>query len=469
MPAPHPSTASTLQSRDLAVVWHPCGQQRDYRDSPPLEVVGAQGSYLELADGTRLLDGISSWWCKALGHGHPRLRAALIAQAGRFEHVILANTTNDGVVRLSERLCALCSDSLTAAGAAAAYRHVFYAGDGSSGVEVALKMALQAQHQRGRTRRTRFAALANGYHGESMGALSVSDCGIYSAPFAPLRFPCTMLGPIPYRSGQDDPRWHDASAEWQAMLPTLDALQDELAAIICEPVLQAAGGMRLYSPDLLVHLRAWATAHDVLLIADEIASGMGRLGRMLACELAPVAPDLIVLSKGLTGGFLPLSAVVTTEDVYRQFDGEWHERRGFLHSNTYCGNALAVAVADAVLDVFAEERVLDQVRDQGAWLRRQLCLPRHRRPVLRNLRSLGMMAAFDLTRPEGSACAPLARTGYQVAQAAVRRGALLRPLGDTVYLLPPLNASLQECGRLLEILCASVDEVLGVQTAGDGG
>jgi len=470
MPAPPPRTASTLQSRDLAVVWHPCGQQRDYRDSPALEVVGAQGSYLELADGTRLLDGISSWWCKALGHGHPRLRAALIAQAGRFEHVILANTTNEGVVRLSERLGALCTEHLAAGGAAAApYRHVFYAGDGSSGVEVALKMALQAQSQRGRARRTRFAALANGYHGESTGALSVSDCGIYSAPFAPLRFPCTMLGPIPYRSGPDDPRWHDAAAEWQAMAPTLEALQDELAAIILEPVLQAAGGMRLYSPDLLVRLRVWATAHDVLLIADEIASGMGRLGRMLACELAPVAPDLIVLSKGLTGGFLPLSAVVTTEDVYRQFDGAWHDGRAFLHSNTYCGNALAVAVANAVLDVFAEERVLDQVHNQGARLRQQLSLPRHRRAVLRNLRSLGMMAALDLTQGDGSPCATLARTGYQVAQAAVRRGALLRPLGDTLYLFPPLNASQQECDRLVEILCASVDEVLGVQAARDGG
>jgi len=330
-------------------------------------------------------------------------------------------------------------------------------------------MALQAQTQRGRSRRTRFAALHNGYHGESVGALSVSDCGIYSAPFAPLRFPCTMLGPIPYRSGEDDPRWHDASAEWRELLPTLEAMRDELAAIIYEPVLQAAGGMRLYSPELLVRLRAWATAHDVLLIADEIASGMGRLGRMLACEHAPVAPDLIVLSKGLTGGFLPLSAVITTEDVYRQFDGEWHERRGFLHSNTYSGNALGVAVANAVLDVFAEERILDQVRDQGGWLRQQLSLPRARRSTLRNLRSLGMMAAIDLTQPDGSPCAVQARTGYQVFKAALRHGALLRPLGDTLYLFPPLTATAQECSRLVEILLMSVDEVLGSKPLGTGG
>ncbi len=460
---------SELVARDLDVLWHPCGQQRDYRDFPPLEVVSAQGSWLMLADGRRVLDAISSWWCKSLGHGHPRLRAALVEQAQRFEHVILANTTNEPVVRLCERLLALANGhALHAWGPRAPagrrpghFARVFFADNGSTGVEVALKLALQAQTQLGNRERTRFAALTNGYHGETVGALSVGDCGLYKDAFSPLLFPCTMLAGLPYRSGPEDPCWADAGAEWPNIERQLAPLADELAAIVYEPVLQGAGGMRVYSPDLLRRLRAWADAHGVLLIADEIAAGMGRCGMMLASHLAGGAlPDIAVLSKGLTGGFLPLAAVLTTQRLYDAFDAEWSEGKAFLHSNTYAGNALAVAVANAALDVYADEDVLDQVARRGPALRRGLAGLAAMRPHLRDVRGVGMMAAVDLRDRNGMPLPRAQRTGWRVYREAVARGALLRPLGDTMYLFPPLNVSDDDIEHMLGVLADSVDAVM---------
>jgi adenosylmethionine-8-amino-7-oxononanoate aminotransferase len=235
-----------------------------------------------------------------------------------------------------------------------------------------------------------------------------------------------------------------------------------LAAIIYEPVLQAAGGMRLYSPALLSHLRSWATAHGVYLIADEIAAGMGRLGAMLASHLAAEAlPDIAVLSKGLTGGFLPLSAVLTTDTVYDLFDADYHEGKAFLHSNTYTGNALGVAVALAALDVYATEGVLDLVAARGDQLRRSMAVVVARCPHLRRLRSAGLMAAVDLTTASGEPIDPNQRTGTRIAREAIRRGVLLRPLGDTLYIFPPLITPAADLQTMVRTLAASVEAVLG--------
>jgi adenosylmethionine-8-amino-7-oxononanoate aminotransferase len=457
-----PDGRSELVRRDDAVLWHPCTQMRDHEVFPPLEIVAASGGWLTLADGRRIFDAISSWWCKSLGHGHPRLSAALVAQAARFEHVILANTTNEPVVTFCERLLSAANglpprfwgDGAPRGRQPGHFGKVFFADNGSTAVEVALKLALQAQAQRGHAKRTRFAALQNGYHGETVGALSVGDCGLYKDTFAPLLFPCTQLGPLPYRSGPEDPRWMDASPEWPAIQAQLDAEADTLAAIVYEPVLQGAGGMLLYSPDLLRRLRTWADAHGVLLIADEIASGMGRCGAMLASHLAglDVLPDLAVLSKGLTGGFLPLATVLTTDALYDTFLAEWRERRAFLHSNTYAGNALAVAVAIAALDVYAREDILSHVARTGPLLRQNLGDLALKYRSFSNVRGIGMMAATDLRRPDGGALDPAARTGWQVFRRAVNGGALLRPLGDTSYLFPPLNTTSAEIGRLVGVL-----------------
>ena len=470
--------AQTLIDRDLAVLWHPCGQMRDYVHSPPIEIVAAHGSRLRLADGREIVDGISSWWCKSLGHGHAALRAALIAQADRFEHVIIANTTNAPLVRLCERLLAAANGFGPESWGAAAppgrrpghFGKVVFADNGSTAVEVGIKLALQAQAQLGRPERTRFAALAHGYHGETVGALSVGDCGLYKDTFRPLLFPCLQLGPLPYRSGPADARWHDASAAWAAIERQLEPAAAGLAAIIYEPVLQGAGGMRLYAPDLLVRLRAWADHHQVLLIADEIAAGLGRCGAMLASHLAAAPgqpptpaclPDIAVLSKGLTGGFLPQAAVLTTDAVAQAFDAEWSEGRAFLHSTTYAGNALAVAVANAVLDVYAAEDILGRVATHGPLLAAGLAQLAGERPYLADVRGIGMMAAVDLCAPGDGVVDPSLRTGYRIAQRAVARGALLRPLGDTLYLFPPLTVSPADAQELITILADSCRDIMG--------
>jgi adenosylmethionine-8-amino-7-oxononanoate aminotransferase len=474
MAEPHPGD---LAARDLAVFWHPCSQMRDYRHFPPLEVVGARGARLQLADGSTVLDAISSWWCKALGHGHPRLLAALSAQQEAFEHVITANTTSAPLVRLCERLLAAANGLPPSAWDASAplgrqpghFGKVFLADNGSTAVEIALKMALQAQAQRGAPQRTRFAAFENGYHGETVGALSVGDLALYASPYRALCFPVQRIDGVPYRRGPHDPAWLDADAAWPAIEAALDAAAGTLAAIVYEPVLQAAGGMLFFSPDLLRRLRAWADARGVYLIADEIAAGMGRLGTILASHLAEgpgrtsmaALPDFAVLSKGLTAGTLPLSAVLTTDAVYALFDADYDEGRAFLHSNTFCGNALAVAVANAVLDVFAAEDVLGLVATRGPQLRAALESVAARRPYLHGLRACGMVAAADIRAADGSALDPARRTGYAVYQEAVRRGALLRPLGDTMYLFPPLTTTAAEIDEMAAILADSLDAILG--------
>lgn len=457
MPSP-----PSLTQRDLEVFWHPCSQMRDYREFPPLEIAAARGARLTLADGREVLDGISSWWCKSLGHGHPGVRARIEAQLGRFEHVITANTTNAPLVELCERLLAVAN------GGSAHFGKVFLADNGSTAVEIAMKMALQAQAQRGQPGRTAFAALAGGYHGETVATLSVGDLGLYSDPYRPLMFPVTKLGPLPTRSGADDPRWMDAAPEWDAIEEMLRPLAPSLAAIVYEPVLQAAGGMRLYSPDLLRRLRRWADAHDVYLIADEIAAGMGRLGVMLASHLAvgegagqiAAWPDFAVLSKGLTAGFLPLSAVLTTNGVYDLFDGDWSDRRAFLHSNTYTGNALGIAAALGALDAYASEDVLARAVDGGVRLRLGLAAGTSGLPTVTGLRGFGMVAALDLVDRDGRPLDPAARTGTRVAREATRRGVLLRPLGDTMYLFPPLNCPDGDLDRMVTVLVDSIRSVL---------
>jgi len=448
---------------------------RDYVAFPPLVVTGARGVRLRLDDGREILDAISSWWCKALGHGHPRLVAALRAQQDAFEHVITANTTSAPLVRLCERVLAAANGLPASAWGAAAppgrqpghFGKVFLADNGSTAVEIALKMALQAQAQRGQPGRTRFVALENAYHGETAATLSVGDLDLYAAPYRALCFPAGRLTGLPYRTGPADPAWLDAGAEWPALAAELDRQADTLAAIVYEPVLQAAGGMRLYSPDLLRRLRSWADAHGVFLIADEIAAGMGRLGAILASHLVEgggrtstaALPDFGVLSKGLTAGVLPLSAVLTTDAIYGLFDADYGDGRAFLHSNTFTGNALAVAVALAVLDVFADEDVLGRVAARGPGLVAALQKIAADRPYLRNVRGCGMVAAVDIRDTDGRALDPRRRTGWHVYREAVRRGALLRPLGDTMYLFPPLTATDDETGEMAAILGDSLDAI----------
>ena len=427
--------------KDQEHVWHPCSQMKDHEQFPPMMVKSAQGSLIELTNGQQLIDATSSWWCKLLGHGHPRLKAALYQQAEQFEHVMLANTSNETIVRLSERL----------AGLMPGLNKVVYASDGACAVEMAMKMSLHARKIVGDQQRHQFMALSGDYHGETCGALAVSDVGLYRKPYEELLIPAHFLQHIPYVSGQEDPLWSDCSSIWPVIEKQLARCADQLTAILVEPIVQGANGMLIYSADFLKRLRQWAKQHDIHFIADEIMTGFGRTGKMLACEHADIEPDFLCLGKGLTGGWLPLSAVVTSDAIYDLFYDDYETGKSFLHSHTYSGNALAAAVSLAMLDVMAEEQILATVNDHAAVLRQLMEKTAEETGQLTRVRSLGAVVAADLVLENNTA-----RPGYAVFQAAVKRGALLRPLGNTVYWTPPLNTSTALLEKLQSVTAASI-------------
>ena len=336
-----------LQKESLKHIWYPCSQMKDYEQFKPLVVKSAQGSYIELADGTKILDAISSWWCKSLGHNHPRLKGAMIDQMEKFEHVIFANTTHELIVNLSQRLTNLMTG----------LSKVFYAGDGSCAVEIAMKMSLHSRYINSDAKRNRFITLKNSYHGETIGALSVSDIGLYKNPYSSILFKPYVIDKIPYVQSIHDPLWDNCSEEWDKLEKSLEKYIDSSTALIVEPIVQGAGGMKIYSKDFLNRLATWAKKHDIHLIADEIMTGIGRTGKMLACEHAGIQPDFICLAKGLTSGWLPFSAVLTTEDIYNKFYDNFSSGKAFLHSHTYSGNALGSCLALETLNIIQEEQL----------------------------------------------------------------------------------------------------------------
>ena len=460
---------SSLIQRDLNVLWHPCSQMRDYKTFSPLPIKSAQGSILTLEDNSTLIDAISSWWCKSLGHRHPHITKALIDQAQNFEHIILANTTNKPVVKLCERIINAannhpqntwdknCPDTRLPGH----FGKVFLADNGSTAVEIAIKLAIHAKQLNNQPHKNQIASLANGYHGETLATLAISDLGLYSKPYEKLFFKTTKLNNIPYRQGAQDPNWLNCDQEWQKIEAQLNPIANTLAAIVYEPILQAAGNMQFYSPALLTKLRAWATKNNVYLIADEIATGSARLGKFLASHHAKDAlPDFALISKGLTSGYLPLSAVLLTDEIYNLFDHDYLEMKNFLHSNTYTGNPLAIACANATLDVFAQENIFQKAQDLESKLDNILKEIQSTRPYLKNRRAFGAVAAIEITQADGSPYPSEKRIGYQVFQQAVKRGALLRPLGNTLYLFPPINITDQDLTNIQQILADSLDATL---------
>ena len=438
---------SSLVQRDLQHIWHPCSQMKDYENFAPLELDFARGSWITLKSGQRIFDAISSWWCKSLGHGHPHIAEAVQRQIAKFEHVIFANTTHEVIVQLSERLCALVPG----------LDKVFYAGDGSTAVEIALKMSLHAQQLRGQSQRKVFMGLQNGYHGESALCLAVSDLGLYSQPYQSLCTQGEVLQGLPYVSNVADPLWSDCSAEWPQLLAQLEAQAHHLCAIIIEPLAQGAGGMLLYSADFLRRLRQWTQSKGIDLIADEIMTGMGRLGSNFACELAGIVPDYCCCSKGLTSGWMPMSAVLCSNATYQLFYDDYHTGKAFLHSNTYSGNALGAAAALATLEVMEREHIVANSPALQTKMMAQMQAVGRKTGRLSNIRGLGGIVAADLLlEPERRQ----QRVGYAIFQEAVKLGALLRPLGNTLYWFPPLNSELTDIDILADITESAIRKVL---------
>ncbi len=429
--------------RDLRVLWHPCTQMRDHEDLPPIALRRGSGIWLEDFDGKRYLDAISSWWVNLFGHANPRINAAVTDQLGTLEHVLLAGFTHAPVVQLSERLVALAPPGLT---------RCFYAGDGSSAVETALKMSFHAWRNRGEAR-TRFINLANSYHGETLGALAVGDVALYKQTYEPLLLePITVRSPDCYHREPGE-TWADCSARaFVEMEQALARHAHEACAVIVEPLVQCAGSMRMYDPVYLKLLRTACDRYHVHLIADEIAVGFGRTGTMFACEQAAVAPDFLLLGKGLTGGYLPLSACLTTEAIYRLFYDDYATRKAFLHSHSYTGNPLACAAALATLDIFRDDDVLVRNRKLAAHMT-QAAVRLADHPHVAEVRQTGMILAVEMVQDKKTR-APYPwqeRRGRTVYKHALSRGALLRPLGDVVYFMPPYVIQPEEVDFLADV------------------
>jgi adenosylmethionine-8-amino-7-oxononanoate aminotransferase len=432
-----------ILQRSLAAVWHPCTQMKQHETLPLIPIARGQGVWLYDFDGRRYLDAVSSWWVNLFGHCNPRINAALRDQLDKLEHVMLAGFTHEPVIELSERLSKLAPSGLG---------YCFYGSDGASAVEIALKMSFHSWRNSGKPEKTGFVSLQNSYHGETIGALSVTDVALFKDTYAPL---LRQTAQVP------TPDWRKAEAGESAeafALRCADALETHLAehgeqtaALILEPLVQCAAGMGMYHPVYLKRAREICDRYQVHLIADEIAVGFGRTGTMFACEQAGISPDFLCLSKGITGGYLPLSVVMTSEAVYGTFYDD-QVTRGFLHSHSYTGNALACRAALATLDIFEQDDVIaaNKVKAAGMYQAMQ-SLAQH--PRVKQLRNTGMIWAFEVD----GAAQDFSRHFYQ---AALEHGLLLRPIGNTVYFMPPYVIGEDEWALLVEGTLAALDSII---------
>ncbi|MEO5830878.1 MAG: adenosylmethionine--8-amino-7-oxononanoate transaminase [Rhodanobacter sp.] len=452
------NTNSALAARDLRHVWHPCTQMHDHdpagRNSVPmLPIVRGDGAWLIDADGKRYLDGISSWWTNLFGHANPRIAAALAEQARTLEHVIFAGFTHEPAIALAEELVRITPPGLD---------RVFYADNGSAAIEVALKMSFHYWLNQGHGEKTRFIALTGSYHGETLGALSVSDVALYRKTYAPLLLtPFLAPSADTYQGEPGESPEQTATRALVALRALLEQHAHATCAVIVEPLVQCAGGMRMYHPSYLTGLRALCDEFAVHFIADEIAVGFGRTGTLFACEQAGVSPDFMCLSKGLTAGFLPLSAVLTGEAIYQAFYAEYSAGKAFLHSHSYTGNPLACRVALETLAIFREEPVLERNRQLAAHLGRRLEVLRDH-PHVADVRQTGMIAAVELVADKASRRPYPAqeRRGLRVYLHGLRHGVLLRPLGDVIYFMPPYVVTTAEIDLLVDTAISGIEHAV---------
>ena len=426
--------SDSLRALDRERVWRPYTSVEDHLARDILIVTSAEGPWLIDPDGKRYFDGSGSWWCNNLGHGHPRLRQALTEQAERLMHCSFGDLTHEPAVLLADELVEVTP---------AALQRVFYSDDGSTSVEVAAKMAFQYWQQNGRPERTKFLALPGGYHGDTLGAMSLGAVDAFTSTFSPLYFDAER---------PDEP----VEGDWQAVFDQLEemlrAQADHIAAVVIEPVVQGAAGMRMYPPECLRQLREVTREVDTFLICDEVFTGYGRTGPMWAVEHAQVEPDFLCTAKGLSGGVLPFAATLTTKRVYEGFVGG--KERAFMHGHTFYGNPLGASVAREVLRIYRDENILSKAEPKAALLARRLA-ELDAIDGVRNARSLGMIGALEVGR-----AGYFGKTGWRIYERALELGAHLRPLGNTVYVIPPLNVRETDLEQLLSILERALIDVL---------
>ena len=442
-------TDERVAERDQACVWHPYTQMLN--QPPPMAIVKAKGVYLYTDDGRQILDGISSWWVNIHGHAHPKLNAALAKQADELEHVIFAGCTHRPAVELAERLVELLPDGLT---------RVFYSDDGSTAVEVALKLAVQYWHNRGDEARRTFISLDHAYHGDTVGAMSVSEASSFTSPFSSMLFPVVRANdPYCYHCPVGLERAHCKIDCLGSLETHLKNNSGTVAGVIVEPMLQGAGGMVAWPAEFLAGVRSLCDRYGTLMIADEVLTGFGRTGRMFACEHASVTPDIICLSKGLTAGYLPMGVTAATESVYDAFLSE-DRQKTFFHGHSYTANPLACAVGIASLDIFRDENVLGRIARLEGQLREGFELLRDL-PRVGDVRVIGGVGVVELTSKLASyqGGGYFDQVGPKLASAFLERNILIRPLGNVVYFMPPYVISDQETAQALDTIRTVLEEV----------
>ena len=418
-----------MMQRDLEVIWHPCTQMKDHETLPLVPIKSGKGVYLYDFEGNSYIDAVSSWWVNLFGHANETINNKIKAQLDTLEHVLLAGFTHEPAVELAHKLVNITPPALA---------KVFYVDNGSSAVEAALKMSYHYHLNSGK-RKPLFLSLTNSYHGETIGALSVGDVALYKETYEPLLI-ANMQVPVP-----KDQSERSANEALEALEKVLQGKADEIAALILEPLIQGAGGMHMYHPAYLTGARELTKKYDVHLIADEIMTGFGRTGKMFACEHADISPDFMTLSKGLTGGYLPLSVVMTTDEVYNAFYCDYNEHKAFLHSHSYTGNPLACSAALATLEIFEQNDILGENEKKSVYIKGKLeqflLLPN-----VKEIRQQGMVSAIELKGYE-----PQERIGLRIYEYALTQGVLLRPLGHIIYFMPPYIITYEEIDKMIEI------------------
>ncbi len=446
-------TNQSFSARDLSVLWHPCTQMKDHETLPIIPIKKGQGVWLEDFDGNHYLDAISSWWVNLFGHANPYINAALKDQLDTLEHVIFAGFTHESAIKLAEKLVEVTPEGLN---------RCFFADNGSSAVEVALKMSFHYWRNLGQTQKTKFVTLENSYHGETLGALAVGNVQLYKDTYAPLLMEViTVPGPDCYyrETGES---WADYSTRRFALMEqVLQANAESISAVIIEPLVQCAGNMRMYDPVYLSLLRAACDKYNVHLIVDEIAVGFGRTGTLFACEQADISPDFMCLSKGLTGGYLPLSAVLTTHQIYQAFYDDYQKLTAFLHSHSYTGNALACRAGLATLDIFQNNNVIENNKSlikEMAELAQRFNEHTH----VAEVRQTGMILAIEMVKNKRTR-EPYSwqeRRGYKVYQYALSKGVILRPLGNVIYFMPPYIITKEELLLIAQVAWDGIDHAV---------
>ena len=441
--------------KDLKYIWHPCSQMKDYEELKPIVIDHAQGINLYDVDGNVYKDVVSSWWCNLLGHCNPRINAAVKKQIDTLEHVIFANFSHKTAISLCEKLSKVLPEGLC---------KFNFTDNGSSAIEAAMKVSFQYHYQTGNPQKKKFMALSDAYHGETIGALSVGGVDLYSEIYKPILLDITRIqGPDCFRCPYGKTRENCNCECIEHAEKMFKEHGDETCALLVEPLLQGSAGMKVYPPLYLKKLRELCDGYNVHLIADEIATGYGRTGKMFACNHAGISPDIMCLSKGLTGGYMPMAIFVTTQKIYDAFYADYNCGKAFMHSHTYSGNPLACSAAIEVLNILEDEKIIEKACEKAKYFNQLIKETFRHHKNVGEVRSIGLINAIELVK-EKNTKEPFdskLRTGYQIYKKALKEGVLLRPLGDVIYFNPPLIIEKNDMDFVVEKAYKCMKDILG--------